>query len=440
MDKKYNILIFIPNGYLFEEFYEPIINEFDGRYAIILALSNSYISQRVIQKSQQLCEQGKINEFHIVNIHTERSGYKRYLNGMKLIKELKFKKIDLVVWVDDFIEVSQYLLEYFKSNGALTVVIGSGLQYDTLYNDYRKIQGLGITSFEKRVISKLKQKIASKNWKDLLIGGTKTVFQAISLIKAKVKNQVSSFMNYRLIPFLLFGRMFIRNEYTKYNFAIGIADNVIVTDIVEYKIIKLLIPSIKNVHLVKHPAHGLCQTEEKKDQTKLLLVIGGPIEYKLPSVKMERWTSVVESINKLKQPSEIHLRFHPREGNSVKKQFEEAFRLKKISTTTINSNEYSIVERFNEYMGVVGSPSGALRFARAASSKIFVIGLVNATQPGFFSLPLGMGDTKGIHWLEAGNTLDEKSLTPPQLKNNPNPTVSNILVELLSESQKSFSQ
>jgi hypothetical protein len=113
--------------------------------------------------------------------------------------------------------------------------------------------------------------------------------------------------------------------------------------------------------------------------------------------KIERWVSVVKKIKALKAPSEIHLRNHPRENKFVVKQFQKAFISNNIQTIQINSSEKSIADGFEEYMGVVGSPSTALRFSREAAQNIFVISMADATQQGYFSHPLVQGNIEGIH-------------------------------------------
>ena len=71
----------------------------------------------------------------------------------------------------------------------------------------------------------------------------------------------------------------------------------------------------------------------------------------------------------------------------VKGQSENYYwdRYKKYTLKGLNK---SIVDGFEEYMGVVSSPTAALRFVQAASKNIFIIGLIDAAQEGILSNPI----------------------------------------------------
>ena len=82
-------------------------------------------------------------------------------------------------------------------------------------------------------------------------------------------------------------------------------------------------------------------------------------------------------------------------------------------------------------MGVIGSRSGALRIARLASQKIFIIGLLEGASPGFYGKPINMGNTEGIYWLNEGDVINEEMLDIPHLIKNTNPSVAEIINNII---------
>ena len=189
-------------------------------------------------------------------------------------------------------------------------------------------------------------------------------------------------------------------------------------------------PVFKNIFLTKHPFYERFTSPSKKKNKLLVAVAAMQSDFTIQ--KANRWVSIVEEIKKIKSPEEIHLRFHPREFDYVKEQFELLFQSNKIQTLTLDTLEHSIAKNFDDYIGVIGSTSNSLRYARVAASDIFVIGLHGAGPGGGWSLPVCMGDTTGICWLEEGETFTDATLDMPILGKNENPSVAEVLLEIVN--------
>jgi hypothetical protein len=181
------------------------------------------------------------------------------------------------------------------------------------------------------------------------------------------------------------------------------------TDPYEYKMVKEIFPNIPNVFLARHPSYNICKSK-LVNNGNLLIVVGGPIGYELDSEKLSLWINTIETVFKLTSPNEIHLRFHPREMSLPTESFLKALREKNISVKLIDSNTISISEKFCSYLGIIGSPSGALRFARNASLSVFVIGLIDAIHEDFYNKPIALGEISGILWLKNGDQISKELL------------------------------
>ena len=94
----------------------------------------------------------------------------------------------------------------------------------------------------------------------------------------------------------------------------------------DYHGIYILLPSINNLILAQHPIVGYCKNNNKINNSTLLILVGGPmIHSRVFNHKIQKWISAIQKVIKLKNPSQIHLRLHPRESKNILKQFEQEF-------------------------------------------------------------------------------------------------------------------
>ena len=92
----------------------------------------------------------------------------------------------------------------------------------------------------------------------------------------------------------------------------------------------------------------------------------------------------------------------------------------------------SVVDNISNYVGVIGSPSGALKIFRWATNDTFVICLEDAVQQDFYGKSLSMGDTEGIVVINKNNKICAEDLLPPKyMYFNDYPNLSNTLEEII---------
>jgi hypothetical protein len=424
-----HILIHCGNGYFFDECYLPVIKELHGHCKVSLLLENSFLTTKILKNVNLFIEDKILHDCHITELYT-RSAIGNYLACKNLLKKLKTKKVDLFIIGDDYLPSSQYLITHFKSNGGETAIVKYGFFHMPIHAAYCRENGISMDSWaDSFQVSNIRQKIKklkTKNLTEIIRVGARYIYFRNK--PGVYRKKINKFLGFKLIPYLTSGRGLMN---CKYDFFVGLSNYVIVHDKLEYEEIKLLIPSAKKIFLAKHPSYDICKDSEQKRRNKLLVLVSSAINAEIPKEKMSWWIEVVQKINGIRKPVEIQLRFHPRESDILKRQFEKAFASKNIRTVTTNSIENSVVEGFSEFMGVVGSSSNALRFARAASREIFIIGLIEGALSGFYGGSFILGDSEGIHWLEKGDTFDKKYLEVPKLSLNKNPSIAEYLLQFL---------
>jgi len=427
-----NVFLYCGNGYLFKEFYEPIIRELDGKCNTFFIIEDSFLSKKILELLNNLQKSGTLKKYYVTRFHVGNSISKQYLECLAFLKKIKTIKVNVFSTSEEGSPIICFLMEYFKTKGGI-VITADGLLRAELHLDFHSREG---DSFSEHIENlninwkqKLKNKFQTKGFGGIIDSCVNKLIRPFKV--DQIRKRISSFLGFRLFPLLLMGK--ILKKPTLYKIG-TYSENLITVDSVEYECVKLLVPSIRNLYLAKHPSYCLHNSPSSKQKRKLLVMIGGPIG-SICNHKIERWVSVVKKIKALKAPSEIHLRNHPRENEYVVKQFQEAFIKKNIKTIQINASEKSIADGFEEYMGVVGSPSTGLRFSREAAQNIFVIGIANAAQQNFHSHPLVLGNTEGIHWLYEGDILDEKFLNLPKLPKKEHPSIGEILIKILENQE-----
>src|SRR4029078_2565596 len=90
----------------------------------------------------------------------------------------------------------------------------------------------------------------------------------------------------------------------------------------------------------------------------------------------------------------------------------------------------SLMESVGQYVGVLGAYSGALRVARAASSRIFVIGLLHAGEPSAIEEPWVLGNAEGIRWIDEHRSIEAEDLQVPALTLIARPCAADVLRQL----------
>jgi hypothetical protein len=415
------ILIMCSNGYYFDEFYEFLIRGFQGKYHIILALDRGFWPDKILKKVEGYYQEGVILDYHILKQHQKNEFFKQFQGYRDLLGKLKKQKIDLLVLGEDFIPMSRFLHDQIKKLGGVSVVVGpSNLDNPNFYSAYLKKKELPLENKPAATFTKTKKK-------SRLI---KKGYNFIRYIKLRLTQKKNILLIYKLIPFLLFRKTY-STKYFEYGFSVGYADYVVVIDSVEYDAIKLLVPSVKKLFLAKHVAWDLCKNCNPIKRDKLLVLVSGAVNGVLPERKIKRWISVVKDVKLLKAPTEIHVRFHPREGEELKKQFLTAFQEEGISLVDRDPAQYSIVDGFCDYMGIIGGKSGGLKFVREASREIFVLGIVDGTEDGFHGKATGMGNCEGMHWLNEESIVNETMLETPAFAPNETPRMVDLLIEIL---------
>ena len=167
--------------------------------------------------------------------------------------------------------------------------------------------------------------------------------------------------------------------------------------------------------LAQHPIFEYCKNNKKINNSTLLILVSGPMTHSRFFInKIQKWISAIQIVMKLKNPSQIHLRLHPRESKNIIMQFENALLLNNINYTILDSNKVSIVDNICDYMGVIGSPSTSLKVFRWATKDTFVLCLDDVTLPGFDGSFLSIGDSTGIKCIDENTFIDLEMLESPK--------------------------
>lgn len=421
------LILFCGNGYQFLDFYFPIVLKLRTVFEIHLIFSNSYIGTNLLNLIGTLKSEQTIKAFYLVNFYTEKSIYKRFSNTISFLRSFLCNKGDLVVWSEEYLAISQIILNYFKEKGLIIIILPPGLLHKPIFMEYIKKTGKK-ENFETKKINKVWRTIREKKVLELLVFSLSFCIKTINSYFFLIKRKIYLFLNYYFYPLYFTGKLLKYNYFSRFMLLMNQSQNVIIVDSFEFKMVELLFPNVSSLYLAKHPYYGFCKKNEYNGKN-LLVIVGGPMGNNISDQKLSFWSSTIDKIFKLSSPKEIHIRFHPRETKAAIGSFLQALRQKELDILVIDSIEKSVIENFCNYHGVIGSPSGALRFARNASESIFVIGLIDAINEDFYNKPIAMGDSRGILWLRDGDSFSREELLLSKRPKNQHFSVGEIIIE-----------
>ena len=423
-----DVLFFIGNGYSFTDFHEFIILDLKGKCNVFLIIEeNAYLSKKLMEKVKRLHRECYVKKYYLADLHASRSILINFRNCTELLKQVSKEKIDLFFCGEEGSMIICFMMEYFKLKGT-KVVSCEIIIRSILHIDYKKkTEGVfpGTTENESLGL-KLWRKIKNKEFDEIYKYVVNFFLRTARIPRIKLQNV----LGLHLIPLLL-----IRRSIKPTNkYMIGTkSDYLIVIDPLEFEGVKLLIPTAKKLYLAKHPVYEFCKNNHQK-KTKLLLIIGNSNDdYKEKNI--DRLIIVIEEIRRLKNPTQIHLRMHPREYlESKRKYLEQIFESKNIKYVVIDPVANAITDDLCKYMGAVCTFSSAIRILRNGSPDMFIIGLADMTK-GLFSHPWAMGSTEGVHWLRERDSFKKEMLNAPRLVKNENPSISEIINDILNENK-----
>lgn len=420
-DRRQGILFYCGVGYVFDEIFYPVIKELEGSCRITVLIADSYLNESTKIKIKGIKESGAIEEFRILRPYRENNeslcGYHKRLSAMA--HSLDGLDIDMIVLGEDCQVASRYILSQFSSPKIKKIVLQAGVIGHAIAPYFVKKRLGHNPENKKRSIDFL--------W-------------TLRILRRKSRWIL---FNFHTLQARFFFRLYRKKKlyltgYEQLAFASGFCEHVICYDPLEMRAIQAVNPLLKNVFIAQFPLMEKSSKENKNGRGKtgkLLVMFGGKLSEEMAMEKINRWIEVASEVIKLKEIKEIHLRFHPRLSTELQWPQKMAGAMERLGCfiKIVDSKSRPLQSTLHLYDGIIGSPSGALRVARAFDPSIFIVGLPNLCDGDFGDQTWLLGKGEGIQWVEEGEAITVEKLHPPAVASNMRPTVSDILLNLLDE-------
>jgi len=422
--KRQRILMYCGSGYSFAEYFKPLIEEMISDYDIEFLQGDYYLNQITKSSLEKVSLENENFIFQIVPVfhlmYSRALSYHRKIN--KILDILRQKKIDLFVVGSDCSLGDRYLIRLARFKQAKVAVMHINIMVPKLVGNYRKKIGLG--DEEIRPIVHKPELLVQRNYFQLIVRKVQRLFDRVIVRRWK------TFLNYYILPLLFSKTIFPTNKYDAYGFTSGRSDLAICYDSVDVDILKSTIPGIGNVCLTQHPS-AVYSSVGDHGFRKLLVILAGHSN-ELSSDQITFWVKTIKTISEKEKLDEVHLRFHPRTDEKLlwPKKLLDSLSNFKVRIVKVDAEKVFLVENLANYIGVVGTVSGALRTARAVSQG-FVLGLKDASgEPTDRTWMLGSNE--GINWINQTDDIRGEYLVAPVLRNNDRAKVSQVLRKLLN--------
>tara|TARA_Y100000590_G_scaffold469896_1_gene660483 strand:- start:2273 stop:3565 length:1293 start_codon:yes stop_codon:yes gene_type:complete len=407
------IVIYCGNGYFFQEFYYAviiIISQIKGEHEIHFIIEDNHLSKNIIKIINKLLSSGLLKSFEISNLETNLGLLRKINYYNKLINKLNENKVDYFICGADTTPIMRIIITIIHRYGGKFILMPSGTLGSLFYKNIGK--------FKEEVKVKKKQENYTERIfkKRKEIGTINLLFYIIkfiiNIISIRLNKKINFILDYKIYPFFLIGKTLSSKNLIARDIG-GFCDYSIVFNQEDYKNIKTLIPSVSNLILAKHPMVGYCKQNEKVNNSNLLVLIGSISANRIHEDKIKKWMTAIKKINRLIKPSQIHIRFHPRERKKLIMQFEEELSSNKIDYTLLDSASIPLTDNICNYIGALGSPSGSLKLFRWATKHTFALCLENVTMRGINGNKVIMGSHEGIKIINDSIDIDLKMLIPP---------------------------
>jgi len=399
------VCIHCTNGYLFDEFYFSIINLLGQTYNVSLVIEPSFFTSRIKEKLKEMKSAGTISELHFISNDTGFCALQRHHELHRASKSLG--TIDLLLIGPDDEYSSIYLINQARKNNGFIISISFTTNWPMLlYYGGEEVFGK-IRSESKIAKLQFVEKLLNRNlfvlFHQLLIRLQNKAFKYIS-------SKVKPLLHYRLFPLLVTGRQFKYSKFHQQRVPAGRADLYLFFDRTEEAVAQQI--GFRTA-LLKHPAEP-CDNTSANGKNSLIVIFNGCLTTELPEESLSLWLERIFEIRRLVFFERVILRPHPRTSSNVRWLQEMNSRL--ISTGLVSRISYSLEESLkdviSEGLGVLGGPSGALRWARALRRDIFIIGLANCMDKDPGDQAWALGQAGYVKWLEYGTNISPKDLIP----------------------------
>lgn len=393
------ICLHCSNGYLFEEFYFLLIDSLADLHKLIVVVDRYYLTNQVLEKVSELKRQGRIENLILI----ENENWGKVGTHLKISKAAaSIENIDiLIVGSDNHYSCRYFIRAAAKRNAHIIAISYSSnwrlRQAQVMIRDYREPHRN--TSWPRNWSSKLRQ-----------YGLAVCIKKFISLTKSVLLRKTSIFLDYYAFPLLFTGFIMPRNNSDRLSIQAGRADEYLVFD----KTDELAITKLGfNTMRVRHPADGRVSRPPSTTK-KLLVVFNGCLSEELIDHNFQIWVNRIQELSALVPFDVVNLRLHPRTSEQMgwPKRLSKSLAGLFIPNEICNALDRSLELVVSDCIGILGSPSGTLRWARALRKDIFILGLANCMDMGEDDQAYSLGEADYIRWLDNNSSISSTDLIP----------------------------
>ena len=397
-ENKKRILIVVPSGYIFEEYYTSLINELSKDYVIDLIYTNFFVNEDVKASFRKLQITEKIMNLYSVEL---AKGLFSLWQVSSVIKSLQSVHHDLVLISFDSDILSRAIHFLCAKNKIIRVYMGTGTE-QLLQNKLMKKEGMFVKMkkftlyelFKKGLYGILYRirawiRITLRQWHKRYLSLV-CRFLGISLISNNPKILAVSYVDLDNYDFGLF---FYRSVF---------------------EAAKIRFPKHQGLRHLKINFDSGGGLNSKADKG-LLVCFSQNLSVEMPERKILGWVDKIKCICKMEGIKTVTLRFHPRMQSNLK----WPDRIKKhLNIEYLNVDmdyaERSIVGRQNHYKGVLGSPSGLFYSFIYSNFNGFILSMVRMAEEGFDDTEDLLGDIDRLKYIYPSDDSIAKDMLCPE--------------------------
>ena len=356
------------NKYSFRSMGIPVLRQMNGWGQMDLVLLDFPQGDEIRPLLEELQSAGRIRSWALIPDNRRAVAHHRALS--RISRKSKKEGFDLLLLDDDSVPMAQYFIRAARRVRASVIALQTVAPVKLLRAHAAKEvqQTKSSPLFSQRIqLSRISSQ-AQSAWR---------------FLGNRLRGEWRVFLHYRLLPGLLTGRRFDRNELERkglLQFASPRVDGAIVYSDSIREAFRHFFPELQ-VWVARHPLAGQCRCGGSElSQRSLLVTLGGPwvnsVSRSNPSETIQsRWVEAIRSAVSMGGFEEVSIRPHPRETEEHPDQLADRLNRLGIRTRVVSPSMGTLPELICGYAGLIGAPSGALLEALVSCQRAFVIGL-----------------------------------------------------------------
>ena len=162
-----------------------------------------------------------------------------------------------------------------------------------------------------------------------------------------------------------------------------------------------------NIYICEHPANFI-NIKPKDNLNKILILFSGCLNTEMRQDDLIIWRDRILEYTNFLGSQNCELRLHPRTSSEVRwpNELQKYLEIIGLKASISKDSNKSFIDNLNQYLGIIGGPSYALKIASIVRKDITIFGISNCQDHSMDDQDWILGKNNRIHWLKEEENIE----------------------------------